>query len=313
MVATDLETARADRRERLVAGIRQIAGISELPAGRVDQLTTVREVLDAADDLARLSELQALCDTIDAESDGFPEAAKYIGLIAKLRQDDRLILGHVDEDLRLLRIDFNGTEAEIPELHCVLRSTSGGSLMMESTVAGERATLAFAGEFQFIVGGATEATLRGLERHLLALKTSRGRELFGLKGQQLLKYGLGFGFRAAWGSGTATLTDQRMLGVIFDDDMQGRPRSTEDAWMPLALVAADISSIIAFDIPRAAITELEVLDKGLLGRRIPYANLSGGAFTLACQTFRLFDSERLVKPRRDVLTGALRAFASTRS
>jgi hypothetical protein len=112
--------------------------------------------------------------------------------------------------------------------------------------------------------------------------------------------------RAAWGSGMATLTDQRLLGVIFDDEIQGRPRTAETAWMPPAFVASDVSSVIVFDIPRSSVSESEVLDNGFIGRRIPYANLHGENFGFSCQTIRILEAGNLVKPRKDVLAGALR-------
>lgn len=115
--------------------------------------------------------------------------------------------------------------------------------------------------------------------------------------------------RAAWGSGMATLTDQRLVGVIFDDEIKGRPKTKETAWMPRAGIASDLSSVIAFDIPRSAVTESEVIDSGFIGRRIPYANLYAENFSFSCQTIRILDAGYLVKPKKDVLGGALRAMA----
>ena len=76
--------------------------------------------------------------------------------------------------------------------------------------------LAFAGVFQFVVPGAEE-TLEGLERLFSTeLSTTRQREEFGLRGKMLMTFALGLGLRAAWGSGMVTLTEKRLLGVIFD-------------------------------------------------------------------------------------------------
>jgi hypothetical protein len=300
-------TDRDRRRERLLRAVGDARAISELPLGRIDCLASVRELIEASDDLARVSELEALLDAIDTEIDGFSDAALSAVSVAKLRGNDRLLLGHGDIDLRLLRVDFHGTEAVVPEFDAVLRSTDAGSLRMDPALSAERQSLAFAGEFQFIVDG-TPNTIEGHERLLRQLSTTRHREDYGLAGRLLLTFTLGVGLRALWGSGTATLTDERMLGVIFDEDMSGRPRCTEDAWMPAAGVCSDVSSVIVFDIPREAIDEVEVLDAGFVGTRIPYANLYGSAFSLACQTLRVFEFDRLVRPRKDVLGGALRAF-----
>lgn len=75
------------------------------------------------------------------------------------------------------------------------------------------------------------------------------------------------------------------------------------------MVADDVSSVIAFEIPRSSVSEAEVLDNGFIGRRIPYANLYGENFGFSCQTVRILDSGRLAKPKKDVLSTALRAIA----
>jgi hypothetical protein len=183
-------------------------------------------------------------------------------------------------------------------------------MKMHSTREDEGTSVSFAGEFQFIVGGAAD-TIEGLERQLQDLATSRHPDEYGLQGTLLVSYPLGVGFRAVWGSGTATLTDHRMIGVIFDDAVQGRPRSTEDAWMPYAGIASDVSSVIVFDIPGAAVKESEVIDNGLIGKRIPYTNLHGHNFSFSCQTVRIFESGHLVRPKKGILGGALRAFGKT--
>ena len=303
-----IEGAQNQRREDLLKAISQLASVEELPDGRVDQLPEAKAVLGAADELARLSELEATLDSIDAAAAGLSPAAQLVVTFAKLRADDRLILGHGDEALRLRRIDFKGTEAAIPELEARLRPSGDGSMWLVGERPGERQSVVFAGEFQLIVGGEAE-TVQGLERQLEALNTTRGREDYGLSGQLLVTYAVGVGLRAMWGSGLATITDQRLLGVVFDDDMQGRPRTPETAWMPPASVASDASSVIAFEIPRAAIEEVEVIDGGFIGRRIPYANLHGENFGVSCQTVRVVDGERLVKPKKDVLSRALRSLA----
>jgi hypothetical protein len=300
----------AQRKERLLQAIRNIASVSELPPGRLDQLAPVREVIDAANDLARVSELESLLDTIDSEKAGFPDTANTVGMLAKLRVDDRLVIGHGDDDLTLLRVDFVDTEVDIPEIAAALRATAAGSMKMHSAREDEGTSVSFAGEFQFIVGGAAD-TIEGLERQLQDLATSRHPDEYGLQGTLLVSYPLGVGFRAVWGSGTATLTDHRMIGVIFDDAVQGRPRSTEDAWMPYAGIASDVSSVIVFDIPGAAVKESEVIDNGLIGKRIPYTNLHGHNFSFSCQTVRIFESGHLVRPKKGILGGALRAFGKT--
>jgi hypothetical protein len=300
------------RRERLLDSVKRVASISELPVGRIDALAEVREVLEAADELARLSELERVFDALDGELEQSSEAGRCLAAVAKVRADDRLILGHGDENLGLLRVDFTGKEAGVPELEAALRPTADGSLWVESTREGEQVQLAFAGEFQFIVGGEKEV-LEGLERQLTELSTTRQREEFGLHGEILMTFALGVGMRAAWGSGMATLTDQRLVGVIFDDEIQGRPQTKETAWMPSAGIASDVSSVIAFDIPRASVAESEVIEggaiSGIIGRRIPYANLYGDNFGFSCQTVRILDAGYLVRPKKDVLGSALRAIA----
>jgi hypothetical protein len=232
-VEPDFAPGRVQRRERLLEAVRKIAHVAELPDGRIDALPEVKRVLEAANDLARLSELEGALDPLDDEVERFSEAGKSIVAVTKMRADDRLILGHGDEGLRLLRVDFRGKEADVPELEAALRPTADESMWMQSTRGGEQESLAFAGEFQFIVGG-SEETLEGLKRQLTELSTTRQREEFGLQGEILITFALGVGMRAAWGSGMATLTDQRLLGVIFDDEIQGRPRTKETAWMPPA-------------------------------------------------------------------------------
>ncbi len=76
--------------------------------------------------------------------------------------------------------------------------------------------------------------------------------------------------------------------------------------MPPASVCSDLSSVIAFNIPRASISDIEIFDKGFIRSRIPYANLDGETFTWACQTVRVFQSGSLVKPKKDVVGNALR-------
>lgn len=303
-----METGQGKRLDGLLQAVAQLREVTELPQGRVDELAQARAVLDAADELARVSELEAAFDAVDAEAADFSPAARLVVTLAKVRADDRLILGHGDESLRLKRIDFQGDEAAIPELEARLRPTPDGSMWLVSEREGERESTIFAGEFQFIVSGEPE-TVDALERQVTELGTTREREEYGLNGQLLISFAFGVGLRAAWGSGVVTLTDQRLLGIIFDDDMQGRPRTTEAAWMPRAFVASDASSVLAFEIPRSAIEEVEVIDNGFVGRRIPYANLDGERFSFSCQTVRIVEGDRLVKPKKGVLAGALRSLA----
>ena len=296
------------RRADLLEAVKALAPLVELPDGRVDEVAEVQRVFDAADELARRSELEETFEALDGASDGFSAAARSVVLLARMRADDRFILGHGDKGIELLRVDFQGTEAAVPELEAVLRPSADGSLWLRSEHEEEREPTIFAGEFQFVVGGSPE-TLEGLERQLESLSTSRGRDEYGLNGEMLLSFSLGVGMRAAWGSGVATLTEERLLGVIFDDAIQGRPKGLEDAWMPPAFVASDVSTVIAFEIPRSAIEEVEVIDNGFIGRRIPYANIHGENFSFACQTIRIAESERLVKPKKGVLADALRSLA----
>src|SRR5215211_5587489 len=112
------------RRAELLDAVEALGPLVELPDGRVDQVAEVQRVFDAADELARRSELEEAFEALDGASDGFSSVAKAIVLLAKVRADDRFVLGHGDEGIELLRVDFQGTEAVVPELEAVLRPSA---------------------------------------------------------------------------------------------------------------------------------------------------------------------------------------------
>ena len=68
--------------------------------------------------------------------------------------------------------------------------------------------------------------------------------------------------RAAWGTGICLLTDQRLVGLIFDNDVQSVGSSPERSAMPFALVEADGSgSVLVFTVERAAFDECQLLHR----------------------------------------------------
>ena len=77
--------------------------------------------------------------------------------------------------------------------------------------------------------------------------------------------------------------------------------------MPQALVASDLASLLVFTFPRRAVSEVEVLDSGFFASRVPYVNVHGENFTLALETTRVFEADRLVKPKKHQLGDAIRA------
>jgi hypothetical protein len=307
-VTTEYLDGHSDRVARLQRAVHAVSGVVALPDGRLSQLDEAEALFAAANELALRSELEEQMTPLMAEVESFPEAARVLMSFADMRSDDRYVLGHGDERLRMVRVDFTGTSADVPEVDARIRPTASGSLRIESISGDEREILAYAGEPQFIVGG-SQAANEGLERYAERTSMTVPREEHGLNGMTLHAYMLGAGMRAAWGSGTLSITRERLLGVIFDDNVSGRPKCKTDGWMPGALWASDAATVLAYSIPREAIDEIEILDKGMIASRIPFVELEGESFRFCCQTVRVFEGNGLVRPKKGVVAAALRSLA----
>jgi hypothetical protein len=287
----------------------------DLPEGSMRANSQARDLFDAVDTLVAARAFESfpekgeafvMVEELLAKSSG---DTKSVLMSASMRQNDQAFLDHGADGLNVFRADFSGHEASFPE-HEIDFVPAGDGLIPKSTRSGEQLRIGLYADLQVFVPTAEKspATLEANERRV---------DDFGLIGGLAEHYRAQAIRRAAWGSGSCLITDQRLIGILFDDDVTGRPDTEESVNMPLSSVTGEVSSAVAFTAERRQFTSRQVTaGASPLGKffsnRVPTLNLHGSEFHAVLDVRRVVDHDGSVrKPRKDEVDTAILEFCSS--
>lgn len=299
-------TTNLDELGDLIKGVTD--GVT-LPNGNLRDDSRVDALFGAIDRLAIAREFR---DTDPAFAMVKAEASRANGDVkavldaALLRQDDHVFLDHGAPGLIVWRADFTGESLSFPG-HDLSIVRAGDAIVPRTTKPGEEPRLTLLAEIQVFIAcdpdsrGAIEASDRELDRFdlLPTLTDSYERRL---------------ARRVAWGSGALLVTDQRLVGILFSDEVEGRPQSQETLAMPISVVAPDVSSAVMFIANRGQFDRREVTaGRGLLGNflynRVPVVDMLGTEYHVNVNSTRVVDiSGAVTRPAKGAVDAVLSDF-----
>jgi hypothetical protein len=292
-----------ERTETLFFALGPLQGLRHLPTGLLVNVDEIRKALTAADDLARTSELAASQSRLDSLAVGATAAGASLMSAIHVRINDRFVVDHGDPALSLTRIDYTGDAVAIPDLGMYLEEVDGFVLCsgLERT---DRSHLTLRADLQVLAGG-SPSTREAFEHWLRSVgHRPLVRKPIGLIGDDARAFGFGIGFRAAMGSATVAVLDDRIIGVITEPpDLTFMPPAGDWELLPEVGTFDGITSLVAFSCSRDAIHEMEVVERGL--GRAPYASVRGHNYTFALQPSVMLDEGRWRRTQRDLLREAL--------
>lgn len=232
--------------------------------------------------------------------DGASEDAEEALMVAFMARNDREFMTHTVSGLAIGRLAFAELPANAEELDFLCRATDDGAIIPQPRDADEQVEITIACKLQVLVANA-------LPEEDATRLHQRGFDFSCLDGSLNLAYGLRAMRRVAWGIATLVLTDRRVIAVIYEDRVPGVGSSPERLAMPLARVASYGSSVIVLACDRAVFEDCET-STGFLQSRMPYVNMTGDC-GLAFDAMRVLnDQDRLVRPHKDQVAAAVRAF-----
>lgn len=235
-------------------------------------LTAVKNGTGRTDDLFYAAEVARAVEGDDAveteievavkELKGKPAIVKVLAASSSFSWWDSIFQNYVPENLRVRRLPVEDMgEFHSKELEIAAPKSSTGAMIPYSTALDERTILTFGAVIQLFVNNEQP------EKEKLILHT-RGFEEGGLTGQLLMDYQLRLIRRVLWGAASCILTDRRLVGVVFENEVPGvNQNSLEFKSMPGAFVAEGGGTVLAFDVPRANFTDFKVKGIGMGGKK----------------------------------------------
>lgn len=219
--------------------------------------------------------------------------------LAYLLENDAAFCEQTSSQLRIHRRHFTNSHLSVPQLELECFATSEGAFLPRVIRPGEVARLSIAAEIQLFVN----ADLTGHSGAECASEDSSH-----LQGHLAAEYSLRLISRLVWGVGVILITDQRVLGLVFDDEVPGIRSSDERDRMPIAYVDGDGSgSVIVFEASRSAFTETQVAT-GFMAGKLPPGNIIGEEVSLSFVPHAVVDAaHRLVKPAKGAIVEAVGA------
>lgn len=300
-------TSAEERRSRLVRALGSAEQLTAFPDGRVDTLPVVKETFAAADDLARVCELQPFAERVIDISEGWTGPALALSDLVLARCQDALVLGGLASELRIERCDYAGDSAEAPGLGFRLVDVGDELELVRADPVDEQAIITFTSGCQLFVRPHPD-TEQGMNDYLEEFGgATRGRDPFGLNGGFTKEFQLGAGgLRAAWGLATVTVTSQKLMGVFSSSTYPlGNPPERESLWMPRTVHTAHASSVVAFAADRSAFGETEAVTGGRKRSRQPYLNLYGEDAVLAIDVNGIVEHGRARMPQKHEIATTL--------
>ena len=292
--------------DRLTAAVRSVTSLTDLPSsdGRFDWPAEAAELLAAAE-AASSAELAATAENILIDADvaeGSP--AMTLVVLGLLRLRDREFIDHGVPGLVIERVDFASLPVSVSGIDMRLEATLDGGFRPVPMRADERAFANVSTEIQVLLPNDDEHAARVARRELdpSGLHVSNAVEF---------AYEQRLSRRVLWGFGQCVLTDQRLLGVMFQRDDTTKPRSVERTAMPEADLFGSLEgpsgSVVGFSMDRTLFREHALLVP-VLGRRIPDVVLTG-EIDVALSTMGAEDAGGTIgKAAKGQIAGAVERF-----
>lgn len=292
-----------------------LAGLSSdvtLPEGDMRSNPQASALFDAIDALMEKRQFESYPDKSEAFTlveDRFSSATgdeHSILLAAVLRRNDQGFIDQKAKGLSVFRVDFSGRGCSIPERDFDLVLVGDG-LIPRSTRADEGPVIALYVELQVFVSNedGSPAVAEAKERSL---------DDFELAGSIAELYRARHVRRVAWGSGSCLLTDQRLIGLLFDDEIHNRPDTKEAVNMPLSAVTGEVSSAVVFEADRGQFKKREItagsgaVSKFVLNR-LPIVNLYGADCHIVLNVIRAVRPDgKIERPKKGEVDQAVLTF-----
>jgi len=300
--------------EELNDAIHGVMRLPSLPEGDLHRVPEAKRLWDLVDrrvtarQFEYLSENDEAYDLVEKAQVEAPEPAKMVLTFALLRRRDRTFLGRRWGQLEIGRCDWNGPEGiDVPQLELILRRI-GTSMIPVSLRQDEKPILGLQSEMEIYVPvDDSKASTEALDR------APDFGELFGELRQEYARRHIR---RIASGSGSCVLTNERILGVFFDDEMEGRPAQTLEAMsMPISAVTGEMSTAIVFTVERDQFEACEGIDPGggvvsrFVQNRMPALNLLGEEVDIRLQPYRVVHADgRIRKPGKGQILESVEEF-----
>jgi hypothetical protein len=300
--------------EELNEAVQGVLGLTSVPPGDLHQVPETKRLWDLVDQRVAARQFEYLPENdeayelVERAQEEAPEPARILLTFALLRRRDRTFLAQRWEQLAIGRFDWNGPEGiDVPQLELTLRRI-GTTMIPASLRQGESPILGLLTEMEIYVPMD--------ESRASAEARDRNPDFGELFGELRDDYGSRHIRRIASGSGSCLLTDRRILGVFFDDEMDGRPAETLEAMsMPIAAVTGEASTAIVFTAARDQFEECEGIDPGsgtisrFVQNRMPALNLLGAEVDIRLQPIRVVQPDgRIKRPGKSEIFEAVAAF-----
>ncbi len=286
-------TADVDGLSRMETALDAVSAGVDLPPGDMRANPQAAELFDAVDQLVAERRFRGYPENDEAfvmveEASKATENKDPLLLSALLRQNDHVFVGHLARGLSVFRLDFSGHGGNFGEREFEL-ALVGDGLIPKSTRPDEVTLIGLYVETQVFVVNTDES-------QAVAESNERPLDDFDLIGSLADLYRMRSIRRVAWGSGSCLFTDQRMIGLLFDDEIDKRPDSTEGLSMPMSSVTGETSSAVAFEVERSQFEKREVsTGAGPVSKfffnRIPILNLLGNDCHIAINSLRVVTSD----------------------
>lgn len=306
-----------DQLDQLRGLIDAASCVAHLPEGNLRQLPEARELWDHIDARIAARQFEYLPESsepyalVEEASKQAPEPGSTLLTWCLLRRRDRAFLENNFEALRIFRGDWHGLDAEFPEQEIAL-GRAGDSFIPLPTGEAERVRLAMLVELDLFV-----PMVDGEK----ASEEAKQREpdTFELWGELHAEVVAGVIRRVAIGSGCCVLTDRRLIGMIFDDEIAKRPKTSETWAMPISAATGETSTAILFSVDRANFERAEDLQGGggIMGRylqnRVPATTMIGSEVKLKLQPYRVIRGGQVFKPAKGEITREIKSFCEPRA
>lgn len=242
-----------------------------------------------ADERMRGGDLDFIDDALTALLDEVPDDRTSAFLAAKRTVSDDRLPDDTLMGLVAVRSCTTGIPVALHDLEVDLVATPSGGVVPRS----RRTNESFVGTLQ----GVLQVLVKETDAH-----DDTPHDSNGLWGEVAARYNSRQLRRSLWGAGTLLVTSERLVGLMFTDEVPDVPGSHERARTPQAQIWEDATSVVVFELDRRAIGLVdEAPPKGLLGKRMgPTAIVaSDGHWAAVVETYRMLDaSGRERRPRK---------------
>jgi hypothetical protein len=197
-------------------------------------------------------------------------------------------------------ISLGSVDYSSPTLAIRIRPSPDESIIVSPTDPDETAQFSLLGIVQVFVPNE-------LPEEEATRPDSRGFDDYGLSGAVQAQYRMRLIRRAAWGVASLTLTNRRIIGVIYDDNIPGAAETTERAFRPMAMVADGDISVIAFACDRTSFED-HAIATGLGQSRTPTVHLDGEAAMVVLPLRTFGPGGMVTKLGKDQVANAIQTF-----